>query len=165
MNVHVLKAVTGLLVLLGFLAYGNTALASHRVMKMSKHKFEETVDRVKKAIEHEGMKVMNVIDHEATLKEAGVTKWKWVVIEFISPKYAKEVLDVESSADVDIPLRISVMDGDPKDPHGAAPHASYYKPSVLFADYKKLSKVGKELDKILEKIVGSIAAPVAAKGH
>jgi len=110
------------------------------------------------------MKVINVNDHQATLKEAGTPKWKWVVIEFISPKYAKEVL-VEPSADLDIPLRISVMDGDPKDPHGAAPHASYYKPSVLFADYKKLSKVGKELDKILEKIVGSIAAPVAAKGH
>ena len=164
MRLLMLKGAAGLLVLLGLLGYGSFALASHRVMKMSKHKYDETVDRVKKAIEDQGMKVINVIDHQATLKEAGVPKWKWVVIEFFSPKYTKEVL-AEPSADLDIPLRISVMDGDPKDPHGAAPHASYYKPSVLFADYKKLKKVGKDLDHILEKIVGSIAAPVASKGH
>jgi len=124
MNTHILKAATGLLVLVGFLAYGNIALAGHRVSKMSKHKYQETVDKIKAAIEAEGMKVVSVIDHQATLKEAGVSKWKWVLIEFMNPKYTKEILEAEASADIDIPLRISVMDGDPKDPHGAAPHAS-----------------------------------------
>jgi len=140
------------------LAYGGAAQAGHRVMKMSKYSFNETVNRIKAAIEAEGMQVISVIDHQAPLKEAGVTKWKWVVIEFFSPRYAKEVLVAEPSADLDVPLRISVMDGDPKDPHGANPHASYYKPSAIFGDYKKLVKVGKELDKVLESIVSTIAA-------
>jgi len=140
------------------LAYGSTAFAGHRVSKMSRYKFQETVDKIKAAIEAEGFKVVSVVDHQATLKEAGVTKWPWVVIEFFSPKYTREVLEAEASADIDIPLRISVMDGNPKDPHGAAPHASYYKPSVLFADYRKLAKVGKELDAALVKIVQPIEA-------
>jgi uncharacterized protein (DUF302 family) len=140
------------------LAYGSVAVAGHRVMKMSKYKFQETVDKIKAAIQAEGFKVVSVIDHQATLSEAGVTKPPWVLIEFFSPKYTKEVLTAETSADLDIPLRISVMDGDPNDPHGGAPHASYYKPSVLLADYKKLAKVGKELDGALERIVKTIEA-------
>ena len=140
------------------LAYGSVALAGHRVSQMSKYKFQETVEKIKAAIEAEGFKVVSIIDHQATLKAAGVEKWPWMVIEFFSPKYTKEVLEGEASADIDIPLRISVMDGNPKDPHGASPHASYYKPSVLFADYKKLAKVGKELDAALTRIVKTVEA-------
>jgi len=139
------------------------AQAGHRVVTMSKYNFHETVSTLKAAIEAEGMKVLSVIDHQALLQEAG-TPWRgWVVIEFISPKYAKEVLGTEASADLDLPLRISVMDGDPKDAHGKEPHASYYKPSGVWVDAKKLTTVGKELDHLLAKIVGLVAAK--GKGH
>jgi len=139
------------------LGYGGVAEAGHRVMKMSKYSFDETVNKIKAAVEAEGMKVVSVIDHQAALKAAGMTRTGWVVIEVFSPKYTKDILEAEPSADLDIPLRISVMDGDPNDPHGKNPHASYYKPSATFGDYKKLGKVGKELDRILEKIVSTVA--------
>ena len=141
------------------------ARADHRVARMSKYNFSETVSKVKGAIEAEGFKIVAVIDHEASLKQAGVTKWPWVLIEFFSEKHAKEILHTDSSADLDVPLRISVMDGDPKDPHGKDPHISYYKPSGLFAEYKKLRKVSKDLDALMDKIVTRVAAPAPAKGH
>ena len=147
------------------LVYGGVAWADHRVSKMSKYNFSDTLSKIKGAIEAEGFKIVAVIDHQASLKQAGVTWQPWVVIEFFSEKHAKEILHTDPSADLDVPLRISVMDGDPKDPHGKEPHASYYKPSGLFAEYKKLRKVSKDLDAIFDKIVSGVAAPAAARGH
>lgn len=141
------------------------ARADHRVSKMSKYNFSDTVAKVKAAIEAEGFKIVAVVDHQASLKEAGVSWQPWVVIEFFSEKHAKAILHTDPSADLDVPLRISVMDGDPKDPHGKEPHASYYKPSGLFAEYKKLRKVSKDLDALMDKIVSGVAVPGAARGH
>jgi len=138
-------------------APSGVAQAQIRVVTMSKYDFRETVNKVKGAIEAEGFTITSVVDHQAVLKEAGTPFRGWVLIEFTSPKYAKEILLPEPESGLDLPLRISVMEGDPNDPHGSATHAVHYRPSVILGEYRKVKAVAAELDKVLERIAGSVA--------
>lgn len=117
-----------------------------RVMAMSKYGFDETVSRLKQAIEGQQMMVVFNADHQAMLEMVGLKTKGMLGIEFFHPRYGKVIMQNDHAAGIEIPLRLVVMEGD----MGAM--ISYYKPSYIFRKYPKLAELGKELDGVLAKI-------------
>lgn len=117
-----------------------------RVMAKSKHGFDETVSRLKQAIEGQQMMVVFTADHQAMLRTVGLETKGMLGIEFFHPRYGKVIVQNDHSAGIELPLRLVVMDGD------MGTMISYYKPSYVFSKYPKLKDLGKELDGMLKKI-------------
>lgn len=121
-----------------------------RVMGMSKYDFNETVSRIKQAIEAQNMMVVFTADHQAMLKMVGMDTKGMLGIEFFHPRYGKVIFQNDHTAGVEIPLRIVVMEGD------MGTMFTYWKSSHTFAPYPKLKELGKELDGALEAITSSV---------
>jgi len=100
---------------------------------------------------------MFVDDQQATPRKVGVKSPGAVVIEFFNTEYTKRIFETDHAAHMAIPLRIGVMEGGKHDPHSKATHVMYDKPSVLFARYPMLDGVARELDRVLEAVVGAVA--------
>lgn len=121
-----------------------------RVMSMSRYGFSETVKEIQKAIEAQGMMVVQKVDHQAMLSMVGMKTKGMLTLEFFHPKYGKILFENDHRAGIEIPLRIVVMDGD------MGTMFVYRKPSVTFAQYPNLKPLGEELDGVLEKIAQAV---------
>jgi uncharacterized protein (DUF302 family) len=122
-----------------------------RGMVMSKYGYDETVSRIKQAIENEQMMVLFTADHQQMLKLVGVdTGGGMATIEFFHPRYGKRIFEGNRDAAAEIPLRIMVMES----PMGAM--VSWVKPSRTIGRYKGLAPLGSELDAVVQKIAESV---------
>jgi len=137
---------------------GEKVVFGSMVFVESRFPYAETVKRLKAAIRAQGMKVVFVDDQQATLRRAGVKSPGVIVIEFADTKYTKQIFEIEHAAHMELPLRIGVAEGSEHDPHSKATHILYGKPSLLFARYQGLETIAKELDRVLEAIVATVAA-------
>lgn len=117
-----------------------------RVMGMSKYGFDETVSKLKQAIEGQQMMVVFTADHQAMLEMVGLKTKGMLGIEFFHPRYGKVIVQNDHRAGIEIPLRLIVMEGEMET------IISYYKPSYVLRKYSKLAELGKELDGVLAKI-------------
>ncbi len=121
-----------------------------RGMVMSKYSYDETVSRIKQAIENERMMVLFTADHQQMLKLVGVEAGPMSTIEFFHPRYGKRIFEGNQEAAAEIPLRIMVMDS----PMGTM--VSWVKPSRTIGRYKGLASLGSELDATLQKIAEAV---------
>lgn len=117
-----------------------------RVMGMSKYGFDETVSRLKQAIEGQQMVVVFTADHQAMLEMVGLKTKGMLGIEFFHPRYGKVIVQNDHAAGIEIPMRLVVME----DAMGTM--ISYYRPSYIFGKYPKLKQLGEELDRVLGAI-------------
>ncbi|MBI4169820.1 MAG: DUF302 domain-containing protein [Acidobacteria bacterium] len=117
-----------------------------RVMAKSKYAFDETVSKVKQAIEGQQMMVVFTADHQAMLQMVGLKTKGTLGIEFFHPRYGKVIAENDHAAGIEIPFRLMVMEGD------MGTMISYYKPSYVLAKYPKLQALGQELDGVVKKI-------------
>lgn len=122
-----------------------------QVMAMSKYDFNETVSRVKQAIEGENMMVLRTIDMQEMLKMVGLETKGMQTILFFHPRYGKEIYTKARMAGIEPPLKLSVMENEM-----GKVMVRYRKPSAIFAPYKPLSDLGKELDEVVGRIVGKV---------
>lgn len=136
-------------------AGGQTAQAGGpmegRVMAPSKYGFDETVSRVKQAIEGQQMMVVFTADHQAMLQMVGMKIKGMQAIEFFHPRYGKIIFENDHMAGIETPLKLVVMEGD------MGTMISYYKPSHTFAKYPKLKRLGEELDRVYASIQAAVA--------
>lgn len=134
---------------------GETAQAAGpmegRVMAPSKYSFDETVSRVKQAIEGQQMMVVFTADHQAMLQMVGMKTKGMLGIEFFHPRYGKVIVQNDHAAGIETPLRLVIMEGD------MGTMLSYYKPSHVFAKYPKLKALGEELDRVYASIQAAVA--------
>ncbi len=122
-----------------------------RVMAMSKYSFDETVSRVKQAIEGQQMMVVFTADHQAMLQMVGLQTKGMVGIEFFHPRYGRVIVENDHAAGLEIPLRVVIMEGD------MGTMLTYEKPSHTFSKYPKLKKLGEELDGVLAAIAAAVS--------
>lgn len=122
-----------------------------RVMAMSKYSFDETVSRVKQAIEGQQMMVVFTADHQAMLQMVGLQTKGMVGIEFFHPRYGRVIVENDHAAGLEIPLRVVIMEGD------MGTMLTYEKPSHTFGKYPKLKKLGEELDGVLAAIAAAVS--------
>lgn len=117
-----------------------------RVMAKSKYAFDETVSRIKQAVEGQQMMVIQTVDMQAMLQMVGVQAKGMQQILFFHPRYGKAIYEGDRMAGIEAPLKIAVLEGD------MGTMVSYYKPSYVLAKYPKLKALGQELDGVVKKI-------------
>lgn len=122
-----------------------------RGMVTSKYDFDETVSRVKQAIEGQQLMVLFSADHQQMLKMVGVDAMPMQTIEFFHPRYGKRIFEGNRDASAEVPLRIMVMEG----PMGTM--VSWVKPSTTIGKYKGLEGLGAELDTTLQQVATTVA--------
>lgn len=127
-------------------AGGEMKAMEGRVMAKSKYSFDETVSKLKQAIEGQQMMVVFTADHQAMLQMVGLKTKGMLGIEFFHPRYGKVIVENDHAAGIEIPFRLVVMEGD------MGTMISYYKPSHSLAKYPKLKALGQELDAVVKKI-------------
>jgi len=121
-----------------------------RAMAKSKYPFDETVSRLKQAIEGQQMMVVFTADHQAMLQMVGLQTKGMLGIEFFHPRYGKTIVENDHAAGIETPLRLVVMEGD------MGTMITYYKPSHIFAKYPRLKALGEELDAVLARITEAV---------
>lgn len=121
-----------------------------RVMAKSQYAFDETVSKIKRAIEGEQMMVVFTADHQAMLEMVGLKTKGMLGIEFFHPRYGKTIVENDHAAGIETPLRLVVMEGD------MGTMISYYEPSHVFARYPRLKALGEELDGVLARIAEAV---------
>lgn len=124
--------------------------ASDRGMVMSRYGYDETVTRVKQAIEGQQMMVLFTADHQQMLSMVQVQAPPMSTIEFFHPRYGKAIFEGNREASPEIPLRILVMQGE------KGTMVSWVKPSVTIGKYKGLESLGRELDSTLQQIAATV---------
>jgi len=129
---------------------GSEEMLPGRVMVMSRYPFDETVARLKQAIEGQNLMVVLVADHQMMLSMVGMQTKGMLGIEFFHPRYGKTIVENDHAAGIEIPLRLVVMEGD------MGTMVSYYRPSYVFGKYPKLKALGEELDGVLKKIEAAV---------
>lgn len=132
-------------------AFEKEGMMPGRVMGMSKFNFQQTVSKIKEAIEGQQMMVVFVADHQAMLGMVGMQTKGMQTLEFFHPRYGKVIFQNDHRAGIEIPLRIVVMEED------MGTMFSYNKPSHIFEKYPKLKALRKELDGVVAKIVSAVA--------
>ncbi len=132
-------------------AWAGEKMLPGRVMAMSKYSFDETVSRVKQAIEGQQMMVVFSADHQAMLQMVGLQTKGMVGIEFFHPRYGKVIVENDHAAGLEIPLRLVIMEGD------MGTMLTYQKPSHTFSKYPRLKNLGEELDGVLATIAASVS--------
>lgn len=135
---------------------GGMQMLEGREMGMSKYNFDDTVSKIKAAIEVHQMMVLFTPDHQQMLSMVEMTTPPMVTIEFFHPRYGKVIFQNDGRASLTVPLRIAVMQNE----QGKVMFA-YDRPSYVLARYNNLRDLGKELDQVLSEIVAEVKAPMS----
>ncbi len=138
-------------ILITFLSAGAYAGAEGIVTRTAKASFESTVTNLKKAITANKLVIVKEVPFTQMLAMVGVKAEKMTGFEIFHPRYGKVLYENDKNAFLEAPLRIFVQD------KGGEVMIRYRKPSAAFAGYRGLSGLGGDLDKVFEKIVGSVA--------
>lgn len=84
--------------------------SSGLVTRRSRYAFEETLQRLRSAIEAKGATVFVVIDHAGEAARAGLTMSPTKVLIFGSPKAGTPLMLAAPSLAIDLPLKILVSE-------------------------------------------------------
>ncbi|WP_019626492.1 DUF302 domain-containing protein [Thioalkalivibrio sp. ALJT] len=115
---------------------------------------ENAVERLKQAIEAQGLKLVSHINGQANAARIGVEVPTDQILEVFHPHYAVRVWQACKPAGIDIPLRIHVSG------EGDVLRVSTRPASAVFAPWGEpdLQAIGAELDPKLQAILDSLEA-------
>ncbi|MCH7795642.1 MAG: DUF302 domain-containing protein [Proteobacteria bacterium] len=106
---------------------------------------------LKRQITRHKLVIVKEVPFQKMLGMVGVKAEKMLGFEIFHPRYGKVIYENDPAAFKDAPLRILVREV------GGKVKLEYRKPSVVFAPYPGLSKLGKELDEVFADIVTRVA--------
>ena len=145
-----LSTLLAALVLIGGLTLALTqkALAAEDVVtKTVAAPFDKVVTNLKRQVTRHKLVIVKEVPFQKMLGMVGVKAGKMLGFEIFHPRYGKVLYENDPAAFKDAPLRILVREA------GGKVNLEYRKPSVVFAPYPGLSKLGKELDEVFADIV------------
>jgi uncharacterized protein (DUF302 family) len=108
------QVVVGLIAvsLIGWTSVFQSALAEDAVRLESDFGFDETIARLRAALEGEGFAIMAVIDHQAGAKSVGLTMPPTTVLIYGNPKGGTPLMLAAPDFALELPLRVLVREGD-----------------------------------------------------
>ena len=118
----------------------------------SSYDFQETVNRLKQAMEAENLMVIHEINPQQMLRMVGVRTGGMRQILFFHPRYMKRIFETNRNAGIEPPLKVLVMEA----PNGNV-MVRYEDPVRQFADYQGLDSLALELRELVERITASVS--------
>ena len=76
----------------------------------SRYGVEDTVERARRMIEHQGLRVFGVIDHQAAAKKIGETLAPTRVLVFGNPELGTRIMRENRVAGLDLPMKLLVWE-------------------------------------------------------
>lgn len=149
-----LSTLLAALLLIGGLTLASTQktlAAEDIVTQMVAAPFDKVVTNLKRQITGHKLVIVKEVPYQKMLGMVGVKAEKMLGFEIFHPRYGKVLYENDPAAFKDAPLRILVREA------GDKVNLEYRKPSVVFAPYPGLSKLGKELDEVFADIVTRVA--------
>jgi len=134
-----------------FNAAPNARAAEDIVTVAVSGKFDKVVTKLKRQITGKKLVIIKEIPFQKMLGMVGLKTEKMVGFEIFHPRFGKIIYETDPSAFKDVPLRIVVK------ATGDKVSLEYRKPSVVFAPYPGLSKLGQQLDGVFADIVARVA--------
>lgn len=78
----------------------------------SRHNVEDTVERARRMVEQEGLRVFGVIDHQRVAQEAGRQLSPTRVFVFGNPETGTQIMQKNRLAGFDLPMKLLVWESD-----------------------------------------------------
>ena len=117
----------------------------------SAYGFDETLDRLRQAIEGENLMVLHEINPQQMLRMVGVRTGGMRQILFFHPRYMKRIIETNRNAAIEPPLKLVAMEM----PDGKV-MVRYIDPPYLFGRYDGLEEIGRELKGVVETVVAAV---------
>ena len=86
---------------------------SHTVLT-SAYPFNDTVSKIRQAVESKGMTVFAIIDHQAAAQKAGLTMQPATVLVFGNPKAGTPLMVKDPAFALQLPLKVLITETDGK---------------------------------------------------
>lgn len=84
------------------------------IVKSSENSVDETIEKIKNIVESKGMRVFDVIDHQANAKGVGMNLAQAKVIIFGNPKVGTLLMQEDIQVALDLPLKVLVYEDQDK---------------------------------------------------
>lgn len=135
------------------ISWANISQAQQIITKVSAYTLEETLDRLKKAVEAIGMNIFAHIDHTQAASENGLQLSPTQVLIFGNPKIGTLLMQEDASVGLDLPLRILIRKEE------NIIYLSYHDPAYLLKEYDlaKHKKLISNMQGVMDKITDQIA--------
>lgn len=117
----------------------------------SSYGFDETVDRLKQAIEGENLMVVYEINPQQMLRMVGMRTGGMRQILFFHPRFMKQIIETNRNGGLEAPLKLLAMET----PDGKV-MVRYIDPTYLFGRYEGLDEIGRELKGVIETVVAAV---------
>jgi len=127
-------------------------LPKDRITVQSNYSYIDSVTRIKRTIESKDLLIISNTDHQELVKLVGLKTGGMLGIEFFHPRYGKVIAKNDGAAALEMPFRVLIMEA-----NDGKVLITFYKPSSVFALYKGLGGLGRELDGVMNDIVASIS--------
>lgn len=128
------------------------SLAAQDIVTQSvKGSFDKVVTRLKREITGHKLVIVKEVPYQRMLGMVGLKTEKMLGFEIFHPRFGKVIYKANPAAFKDVPLRILVRAS------GGGVTLEYRKPSVVFAPYPQLGKLGQQLDGVFADIVARVA--------
>ena len=128
------------------LGASHLALAQEQVEKVSKHNFQQTVNRLGQAMKSARFLILGEFDYQKMQRMVGKRVKPAKGFNFFRPDLGTPIFANDPNAALEIPLKIIVLE------KGGQVVVRYRKPSDIFREYKGLSGLGKQLDALVEQL-------------
>jgi uncharacterized protein (DUF302 family) len=123
------------------------------VTQRSGYDFDQTLSRIKQAIEGENMMVVTEINPQQMLRMVGMRTGGMRQILFFHPRYMKQILESNRNGGIEPPLKLLVMET----PDGSV-MVRYHDPVHQLAPYDGLSDIAAELRGVIERIIAAVSS-------
>ena len=140
------------------LAYGKVDAPHGQHLVISALHFEETVARLKRALQDQDLWLIHEIDTRMLLRRGGYDIPATRQLLFFHPRYMARLLSAAPAAIVEAPLKLVVM----QTPAGADTQAGAVfvrcpDPRAMFGRYDGLAALGEELSSLCIRLLNTIA--------
>jgi|SRR5690625_368121 len=120
----------------------------------SKYPAEETAQRVKEAIEAEGLNLFAEINHSAQARNVGIELRPTTVFIFGNPKIGSQLMKENQTVAIDLPVKILVWESELGEVKVAYNKAGWLKQRHNLSDSSALEKISGKLHAISSKAAG-----------
>ncbi|GMQ76370.1 MAG: hypothetical protein BMS9Abin01_1646 [Gammaproteobacteria bacterium] len=111
--------------------------------------FDKVVVNLKRAFTSQKLVIVKAVPYQQMLGMVGIKAEKMMGFEVFHPRFGKPMYAADPASFKEVPLRILVRETR----RGVI--LEYRKPSVIFAPYPRLAKLGKQLDSVLASVMKS----------
>ena len=143
-------ALTILVAGLILLSAPKVSAAETTVIQTASGSFDKVTTKLKRQITGHKLVIVKEVPMQKMLAMVGLKTGKIITFEIFHPRYGKWLYKANSAAIKEVPLRIVVREA------GSGVTLEYRKPSAVFASYKGLEGLGKELDEVFLDIVTKV---------